>query len=61
MLQRAENENADMYDRLGAMCNLAETWLAMEECEKAVDKCEQIFSLDGEYYPAYLIRQQGSG
>ena len=58
MLQRAENENADMYDRLGAMCNLAETWLAMEECEKAVDKCEQIFSLDGEYYPAYLIRQQ---
>lgn len=58
MLKRAEEENKDMYDRLGAMCNLAETWLAMAEYEKAVDKCEQIFSIDGGYYPAYLIRQQ---
>lgn len=57
-LRKAEEENKDMYDRLGAMCNLAETWLAMEEYEKAVDKCDQIFALDAGYYPAYLVRQQ---
>lgn len=58
MLKRAETENTDRYDRLGAMCNLAETWLSMEEYEKSVDKCEEIFALDRGYYPAYLVRQQ---
>ena len=57
-LLKAETENKDMYDRLGAMCKLAETWGAMGEYEKAVDKCDQILALDGGYYPAYLVRQQ---
>lgn len=58
MLERAKEENNDRYDRMGAMCNLAETLYYMEEYEKAVDQCEQIFALDSGYYPAYLIRQQ---
>lgn len=57
-LVRAEQENTDLYDRLGAMCNLAEVWLATKEYEKAADKCDQILDLDGGYYPAYLTRQQ---
>ncbi len=57
-LTRAEEENNDLYDRLGAMCNLAEVWVATQEYEKAVDKCDQILNLDGGYYPAYLTRQQ---
>jgi len=57
-LKKAEEENTDMYDRLGAMCNLAETWLAMKEYEKAADQCDRIIAIDGGYYPAYLVRQQ---
>lgn len=57
-LERAEQENNDIYDRLGAMCNLAEVWVSTGAYEKAVDKCDQILKLDGGYYPAYLTRQQ---
>ena len=57
-LEKAETENKDMYDRLGAMHKLAETWGDMGEYEKSVDKCDQILALDAGYYPAYLVRQQ---
>ncbi len=57
-LGKAEEENTDMYDRLGSMCNLAEVYLSMKEYEKAIDKCEQILAMDVGYYPAYLARQQ---
>ncbi len=57
-LIKAEKENTDHYDHLGAMCNLAEAYLSMEAYEKTVDKCDQILEIDAGYYPAYLFRQQ---
>lgn len=57
-LKRAEEETDDLYDKLGAMSNLAQVWLSLNEYEKAVDECERIFAIDAGYYPAYLTRQE---
>lgn len=57
-LKRAKEETDDIYDKLGAMSNLAQVWLSMKEYEKAVDECEAVFALDAGYYPAYLTRQE---
>ncbi len=58
VLKRAAEESDDMYDKLGAMSNLAQVWLSMKEYEKAVDECERVFAIDAGYYPAYLTRQE---
>lgn len=58
MLKRAEEEITDVSERLGAMNTLAETYIAMEAYEKAVDKCDQIIAQAAQYYPAYVNRQE---
>lgn len=58
MLKRAEEEISDPLEKFGAMNTLAETYLSMEEYEKAVDKCDQIIEREAGYYPAYLNRQK---
>ena len=57
-LKRAEEETSDVYDKLGAMSNLAQVLLSMGEYEKAVDECERVIAIDAGYYPAYLTRQE---
>ena len=57
-LERAEEETSDVYDKLGAMSNLAQVLVSMGEYEKAVDECERVLALDAGYYPVYLTRQE---
>lgn len=58
MLKRAEEENSDVSEQLGAMNTLAETYIAMQAYEKAVDKCDRIIERENQYYPAYVNRQE---
>lgn len=58
MLKRAEEEITDLSEKYGAMNTLAETYLSMEEYERAVDKCDQIIAGESGYYPAYVNRQK---
>lgn len=58
MLRFAEEENRELHDKLGAMCTMAETYIAMQQYEKAADKCDQIIQMASQYYPAYLLRQE---
>ena len=58
MLKRAEEEITDLSEKFGAMNTLAETYLSMEEYERAVDKCDQIIAGESGYYPAYVNRQK---
>lgn len=58
MLRFAEEENKELYDKFGAMSILAETYIAMQEYERAADKCDRILRMDPKYYPAYLLRQE---
>lgn len=58
MLTRAEEENADLGDKLSAMNTMAETFLAMNALERAADKCDQIIAIEPRYFPAFIIRQE---
>lgn len=60
MLRHAEVENSDLSERLSSMSTMAETYIAMESFERAVDKCDQIIQIESRYYPAYLLRQEAS-
>lgn len=58
MLKHAETENSDLAERLSAMCTLAETYIAMNKCESAVDQCDEILKIEPRYYAAWLLRQE---
>lgn len=45
-------------ERLRCLQFLTTTFLKTKQYEKAVDTCDRIISEDGQYYPAYLLRQE---
>lgn len=58
MLKRAVEELDDISERLGAMNTMAENYIKMKEYEQAIDQCDRILAEEGNYYPAYVNRQQ---
>ncbi len=58
LLEKGIPELTVLSEKLSCMNSLAEVFLAMNACEKAIDVCGQILSLEKNYYPAYLNRQE---
>ncbi len=58
LLEKGIPELTVLSEKLSCMNSLAEVFLAMDACEKAVDVCGQILSMEKNYYPAYVNRQE---